>query len=119
MEKTFTTDSSLADVINLLSALVVFKEYDFNQFLKQLIKIIVKIVPADSCLIYFYDQQSKQLILVGSKKPHVEEMNKIVMQEGEGITGWVAEHGKTVAIAQKAYLDERFKSFAELPEDKF
>ncbi|MDE2025832.1 MAG: ANTAR domain-containing protein [Patescibacteria group bacterium] len=119
MDKTVTLDSSMAEVINLLSGLVVFNEYDFAQFLKHLIKIIVTIVPADSCLIYFYDQQTKQLNLVGSKKPHVEAIDKIVMREGEGITGWVAQHHKTVALSQKAYLDERFKAFAELPEDKF
>jgi signal transduction protein with GAF and PtsI domain len=119
MDKATTFDSSFGEVINLLSALVVFKEYDFNQFLRKLIKIILTIIPADSCLIYFYDQQKKQLILVGSKKPHVEAMDKIVMHEGEGITGWVAQHHKTVALTEKAYLDQRFKSFEELPEDKF
>jgi len=112
-------NSSLGEVINLLSGLVVYNEYDFSQFLKRLIKIILTIVPADSCLIYFYDQHNKQLILVGSKKPHEEAIDHIVMKEGEGITGWVAKHHKTVALSQKAYLDERFKPFKELPEDKF
>lgn len=119
MDKVISLDSSMVEVINLLSGLVVFNEYDFSHFLKQLIKIIIKVIPADSCLIYFYDQQKKQLILVGSKKPHVEAIDKIVMREGEGITGWVAQHHKTVALSEKAYLDDRFKAFAQLPEDKF
>jgi uroporphyrinogen-III synthase len=119
MDKISTTDSSFVEVINLLSDVVVFNQYDFSHFLTQLIKIIVKIVPADSCLIYFYDQQKKQLMLVGSKKPHIEAMDNIVMHEGEGITGWVAQHEKTVALSEKAFLDNRFKPFSELPEDKF
>lgn len=119
MDKILTIDSSFVEVINLLSDLVVFNQYDFNNFLKQLIKIIIKIVPADSYLIYFYDQQKKQLILVGSKKPHIEAMDNIIMREGEGITGWVAQHHKTVALFEKAYSDDRFKPFAQLPEDKF
>ncbi len=119
MDKTLAIDSSFVEMINLLSGLVVYNEYDFNQFLKHLIKIILKIVPADSCLIYFYDNHNKQLILVGSRKPHGEAIENIVMKEGEGITGWVAQHQKTVALFEKAYLDERFKPFKELPEDKF
>jgi len=31
----------------------------------------------------------------------------------------VAEHKKTVAIKEKAYLDPRFKFFKELPEDRY
>lgn len=118
MDKQFSLDSSLTEIINLLSEIIVFNQLDFNQFLKRLIRIIVKIVPADACLIYFHDQHTKKLILVGSKKPH-EAMDNISMKEGEGITGWVAQHQKTVAIEKKAYLDERFKPFKELPEDKF
>jgi uroporphyrinogen-III synthase len=41
------------------------------------------------------------------------------MKLGEGITGWVAETKKTVAISTKAYEDKRFKLFSGLPEDKF
>ena len=38
---------------------------------------------------------------------------------GQGITGWVGEHKKPVAITRKAYMDPRFESFSELPEDRF
>lgn len=118
MDHNFAVDQSITDVINLLSDMVVFSQLDFNQFLKNFLKILVKIVPADSCLIYFYDPHTRQLTLVGSKKPH-ENMENIFMKEGEGITGWVAQHQKTVAIGEKAYLDERFKAFKQLPEDKY
>jgi uroporphyrinogen-III synthase len=38
---------------------------------------------------------------------------------GQGITGWVAEHKKPAAVARKAFLDPRFESFSELPEDRY
>jgi len=41
------------------------------------------------------------------------------MQEGEGITGWVAQHKQPVAMTSNAYKDSRFKPFEELPEDKY
>jgi len=113
------TDNSILEVINLLSDLVVFNQYDFHQFLKQFIKVIMQIVPTDSCLIYFYDQSRKEAVLIGSKKPHEEAIGHIMMKQGEGITSWVAENKQTVAIEEKAYQDKRFKFFKELPEDKY
>lgn len=110
---------SWVKIINLLSELVVFDSYDFEQFLKKLIKLILKIIPVSSCLIYFYDREEKKLILIASKKPHQNLMGKLSMKEGEGITGWVATHGKTVVLKKQAYKDKRFKSFDELPEDTF
>ncbi len=114
-----TIDTSLTEVINLLAELTVFSQYDFAEFLKRFIAIVIHIIPADSCLIYFFDADTKQLTLVGSKKPHKEILGNITMHEGEGITGWVAEHKTTVVIEEKAFEDPRFKFFRELPEDKY
>lgn len=112
------TDSTL-EVINFLSELVVFNQYDFHKFLQKFIKIILKIIPADSCFIYFYDREKRQAVLIGSKKPHEQELGHIIMKEGEGITGWVAEHQQTVALEKQAFKDPRFKYFKELPEDTY
>lgn len=106
-------------IINLLSDLVVFSSYNFNQFLKKLINLLIQIIKVDSCLIYFYDRHNKELILIGSKKSHKKLLGKITLKRGEGITGWVAAHKKTVALTNKAYQDERFKYFKELPEDRY
>ncbi|MBI4225494.1 ANTAR domain-containing protein [Candidatus Roizmanbacteria bacterium] len=110
---------SLTEIIDLLSELVVFSSYDFQEFLNKLIKLIIKIIPIDSCLIYFYDRDRKELILVASKQPHDKLIGKIKLKWGEGVTGWVAEHRKTAILEKKAYQDKRFKYFKELPEDRY
>lgn len=110
---------SLSQIINLLAELTVFDSYSFGEFLKKLIILVLKIVPLDSCLIYFYDREVNELILIASKKPHAQLMGKIKLKKGEGITGWVAAHEQPVALEKKAYEDERFKYFKELPEDKY
>jgi len=38
---------------------------------------------------------------------------------GQGITGWVAEHRHPVAVGRNAFDDPRFKTFNELPEDRY
>jgi len=60
-----------------------------------------------------------EVILKASQKSHQSNLSKVKMKLGEGITGWVAETKKSVAIARKAYADRRFKLFNGLPEDKF
>lgn len=112
-------DNPVNSVINLLAELTVFNQYDFSEFLKRFIQIALHIIPADSCLIYFFDKEKKQLTLVGSRKSMESGIGNITMNEGEGITGWVALHKTTVAIDEKAYTDPRFKYFKQLPEDRY
>lgn len=114
-----STKTSWPDIINLLSDITVFHQYEFQDFLKKLLRIANEVVPVDSCFIYFYNKDSKELTLIASKKPHDEALGHITMHQGEGITGWVAQHKQTVAISQQAFTDSRFKFFKELPEDKY
>lgn len=119
MDTISITETAIFDIINLLYELVVSKQYEFPEFLERFITIILKIIPADSCLIYFYDLDAKKFVLIGSKKQHTKELGTIALNEGEGITGWVAQHKQTVVIEKEAYKDPRFKLFKELPEDTY
>lgn len=112
-------EKNLSEAIDLLSEFIVDDRLSFELFLKKIIKSLEKIINVDSCLIYIYDNKEKKLILIGSKKPHKKILGKIILKKGEGITGWVAENKKPVAIEKKAYLDPRFKFFKELPEDRY
>ncbi|MEI6533305.1 MAG: ANTAR domain-containing protein [Candidatus Roizmanbacteria bacterium] len=107
------------EIVTLLADLVVFESLQFNEFLKKLIKLLSQLIPADSYLIYLYDREKNQLILVGSKKSKAKLVGKLTMKSGEGITGWVVEHKKPVILEKEAYKDERFLFFKELPEDRY
>ncbi len=90
--------------------------WDVKDILQSVIKIVHTYTKSDSCLVYLIERN--QLILEASQNPH-RPLGKITLQKGEGITGWVAQHKKTVMLPVKAYDDERFKLFNNLPEDKF
>ncbi|MGA3292926.1 MAG: GAF domain-containing protein [Candidatus Acidiferrales bacterium] len=85
--------------------------------LKLVVEFVSSIVKCDSCFIYVLE--GSELILRASKNPHAEIVDRLRLRVGQGITGWVAEHKKPVAIGRKAALDPRFQSFHELPEDRF
>jgi uroporphyrinogen-III synthase len=63
--------------------------------------------------------EQDKLVLRASKNPHADIVDRLGVQVGEGITGWVAEHREPVAIASGASNDPRFVVFKNLPEDHF
>lgn len=117
-----TTGNSLLKLKNNLEVLqeiieTVSNNFELKDILSHIVKIIGKIAKADSCFIYMLSGQ--EVILKASQNPQHSNLSKIKMRVGEGITGWVAETKKAVAIPNHAYDDKRFKLFSGLPEDKF
>ncbi len=115
--KSLTPKTELAllhRIIHIISSTI-----DAPALLRQIAEMIADVLGSDSCLIYLHDERNHTLILSGAKDPHLGAVGKIQLRMGEGITGWVAEHRKPVAISAKAYEDARFKFFSSLKEDKY
>src|SRR5580704_10580149 len=96
--------------IELLHAInrIVSDMPDLDLLMQQLSDFIVEQVKADAVLIYLFDENQEQLVLRGSHKPHREQIGRVKLKLGEGITGWVAEKRKPVAITKAASEDPRF-----------
>lgn len=88
-----------------------------NQVLDEVVEFVAAVVECDSCMVYV--MEGDELILRASKNPHPDSIGRVKMQLGQGITGWVAEHRRPVAVGESALHDPRFKVFNELPEDRF
>jgi uroporphyrinogen-III synthase len=89
----------------------------FHEVLAQVIEFAVEAVKCDSCFIYVL--QDDELVLRASKNLHDDVVDRLKLQVGQGITGWVAQHREAVAVSQNAFQDPRFKLFNELPEDRY
>jgi uroporphyrinogen-III synthase len=85
--------------------------------LGSIVEFVTTVVPCDSCFIYVLEQG--KLVLRASKNPHADLVDRLGVQLGQGITGWVAENREPVAIASNASNDPRFMIFRSLPEDHF
>ncbi len=92
---------------------------DLKVVLSEVVSIVNDMTMADAVFIYLLENKKKRLVLMASKTPHKKELGKVNLKKGEGIAGWVAQKNKVVAIKQNAFEDPRFKSFEELPEDKY
>ncbi len=85
--------------------------------LDRIVAFIASVIPCDSCFIYVLEDEN--LMLRASKNPHAELIDHIGVPIGQGVTGWVAKHRQSVAIASAASNDPRFKAFKNIPEDHF
>jgi uroporphyrinogen-III synthase len=88
-----------------------------REVLNEVIRFVTAVTQCDSCLIYVLEKD--ELVLRASKNPNLEVVDRLKMRVGQGITGWVAENLEPVVLAERAYSDDRFKVFNELPEDRF
>ena len=85
--------------------------------LQAILDVVSDATGGDSCLIYLIDND--ELVLCGSSPAHPEQIGRIRLKMGEGLTGWVAKERRMVSIPQEAYRDLRFHAFTDLPEDTF
>jgi signal transduction protein with GAF and PtsI domain len=85
--------------------------------LERIVEFASSLVQCDSCFIYVLEKD--ELVLRASKNPHADIVDRLNIQVGQGITGWVAEHRQPVVIDRDASHDPRFKMFQDLPEDHF
>jgi signal transduction protein with GAF and PtsI domain len=88
-----------------------------HEVLAQVVEFATAVVKCDSCFLYVLE--GSELVLRASKNPHPEAVDRLKLQVGQGITGWVAAHRQPVAVSANALKDPRFQCFSELWEDSF
>lgn len=88
-----------------------------HDVLSRVVDFVSTIVQCDSCFVYVLEEDD--LLLRASKTPHPDVVDRLKLRVGQGITGWVAEHRTPVAVGSQAFDDPRFKTFNELPEDRY
>ena len=93
------------------------KELSLKQVLAGINSLVVEFMHGDSCLLYLLDKGD--LLLCSSNNPSPGTLGELRLHLDEGLTGWVARERRLVAISKEAFLDPRFKAFAELPEDQY
>lgn len=95
---------------------------DLDQVLLNVIALVRKNLKADACLLYLVEQgkKEKEFVLRASQnKPSRQKIGEVRFGLGSGITGWVAQHRKTVTLEKEAYKDPRFVKVPGLPEDDY
>jgi GAF domain-containing protein len=118
MASTVETINKRVEVLHRISS-IVSSDHDIQSILNQIVTLTADVTHSDATLVYLIDQTTNEIVLRASQLPHDEEIGKVRMKMGEGVTGWVASHNSVIALARNASSDGRFKSFRSMQEDTY
>lgn len=110
------TINKRVEILHRISS-IVSSDLDIQSILDQIVALTANVTHSDATLIYLVDHATNEIVLRASQLPHCEEIGKVRMKMGEGVTGWVASHKSVIALARNASSDARFKPFRSMQED--
>lgn len=70
--------------------------------------LIIEATGADVCFVHLVDDRRGCLVLAGATPPFDELAGTVELAIGEGVAGWVAEHGEPLVVEDK-WHDPRYK----------
>lgn len=94
------------------SLALVNSSLDLEDILAGLIRISQQITKTRAASVLLVDEKKKKLQFVAATGRKSEEIRKIYLRPGEGIAGYVYQHGRT-KIVQNAYQEKRFSPRAD------
>lgn len=95
--------ANLREIARALSA-----AWDVHSTLDLIARRTAEVMRVDSCSIYLLEEAGETLWLRASTGLSAKAVGRGRLTMGEGLTGWAAQHGQPVAVAE-AQTDPRFK----------
>ena len=77
-------------------------------------RMITAATSSDVCFVHVLDDTDQSLTLAGATPPFDEQVGRIRMPLGSGVSGWVASHREPVVIAHDKEADPRYVPIAAL-----
>jgi two-component system NarL family sensor kinase len=95
------------------------EERNLRALLRGVAELVVATMQADACFVHVVDHKSRQLVLMGATPEQFDALaGTIRLQMGEGLAGWVAQHGKPVFVKDK-WNDPRYLYIPALRGEDF
>jgi signal transduction protein with GAF and PtsI domain len=92
--------------------------WDLAATLELITRKTAEVMGMDSCSIYLLDDAGEDLVLEATTGLAQESVGLALLRRGEGLTGWSAQTGEPVGVADAA-KDPRFKYLPETEESIF
>ena len=84
------------------------EDLDLREVVRRVAALIIEAHAADVCFVHLVDEARRCLVLAGATPPFDELAGTIELAIGEGVAGWVAEHGRPLVVDDK-WSDPRYK----------
>src|SRR5207248_5885888 len=86
-------ESALIEIGKTLNARV-----DVDELAARVVEVAQTVLQFEDCSVYLCDEQSDHLILKAAGALFTGRVGTVHYRIGEGITGWVAQHGESVRL---------------------
>jgi two-component system NarL family sensor kinase len=83
-------------------------DLDVHEVAQRVAALMTEATGADVCFVHVVDFERNRVVLVGATPPFDEVVGTVELAVGEGIAGWVAQHGEPAVVPNK-WEDRRYK----------
>jgi two-component system NarL family sensor kinase len=104
----------LSRVIDTISA-----GLDLDRILQGVARLVTETTDTDVCFVHLLDERGRTLHLRGATPPFDDLVGKIELAVGEGVSGWVADHGEPVVIVGDKTADPRYRYIPALRGEEY
>ena len=87
---------------------------DLEGILQGIAALITETTQTDVCFVYLLDETGDRLVLRGATPPFHRLAGQVELKMGEGVSGWVAAHGRPAVIVEDKLSDPRYKHIPAL-----
>jgi GAF domain-containing protein len=91
---------------------------DLERVLRAIVDLVTEAIDCHACFLYFVEPDGS-VVLRAVSDPYRALVGRLRFARGEGLAGWVAEHGQPVFLAENALADPRVKIVPEAEEEKY
>ncbi len=81
--------------------------------------LVTETTGTDVCFVYLVDERGTRLKLRGATPPFDEYLGTIELALGDGVSGWVASHGRPAVIVDDKTADHRYRYIPALRGEDF
>lgn len=92
---------------------------ELDAVLSATVDLVTEATGGDVCLLLLWDPERECLMLRAASSPLQEQVGKIRLALGEGVSGWVAAKREIVVIPEDKWADPRWKYIPELKGELF
>ncbi len=95
------------------------EERDLRRLLRGVARLVVASTASDACFVHVLDRDVGEVVLMGATPDEFDDLaGTIRLPLGEGVAGWVAQHGQRAVIEDK-WSDPRYRYIPALRGEEF
>jgi GAF domain-containing protein len=109
-----TAEKTLHQIVSTVAS-----SLELTEVLRAVVRLMTDASGVHACFVYLLSEDGERLVLRAASPPYERQAGKVVMERGEGLAWWAAEHAEPAFIRDDALADPRTKYFPELEEERF